>query len=173
MSTNGKTAEDVAAGDDADMAILARLDNRIDELEDRVETQQATIEHQQEAIDRLERENEELRARTDLLSLVEDSEEMDGFQRSVTLLQHLQNKAQQEAGRGRSESAAVDHDKALEALHHPGVDRTTVYSDFQRAERLVGDTDVCRYDGGRPARLILNLENGDLPTDVATKEVSA
>jgi hypothetical protein len=154
------SAED-APSDGVDVAMLARMDNRIDQLE-------ATCERQQREIDDLREENQTLKARTDLLDLVENSDEMDGMQRTVALLQHLQKKAEQDGGRGRAESAAVDADRALEVLHYPEVDRTAIYKDFERAQRLVGDGDVCWYDGGQNARLVLNLENGDVPAKFAT-----
>lgn len=156
MSTDDNTASDSFAIDQ-----LAKLDNRVDELETKTQ-------RQAEKIEDLEQQTKTLEARTDLLSLVEDSDEMDGMQRSVTLLQHLQKKAEAERKRGRSESAAIDKEGALEALHYPNIDRTTVYSDMRRCVRLVGDEEVCYYEGGNGARVVLNLENGDVPANFST-----
>lgn len=155
MSTGDPKSESFA------VSKLASLENRIEELE-------AENQKKDRQISDLERTVEALEARTDLLSLVENSDAMDGMERSIALLQHLQRKAEKEAKRGRSKSAAIDKDAAEEALHHPDIDRTTYYSDFRRCERLVGDERVCYYEGGSPARLVLNLENGDVPPKFST-----
>jgi predicted nucleic acid-binding Zn-ribbon protein len=148
------------AGKEFAVSHLAKLDNRIDELE-------AELCDRNDRIQELENRVDVLEARTDLLSLVESSDEMDGMQRSVALLQQLQRKAEQEARRGRTESAAIDRDAAEEALHHPNLDRTTYYKDMRRAVRLVDDEAVCYYEDGE-GRLVLNLEYGDVPARFET-----
>jgi len=167
-ATGASNAAQLQLGDreNVDVAMLARLDNRIDELEDGQRELREKNQDLREANKRLRGRIAELEKRTDLLDLVQQSDEMDGMQRSVALLQHLRRKAGQEGERGRTTSAAVDREAAMEALHHPTVDRTTIYDDFRRCERLVGDTDVCHYDGGQDARLVLNLENGDVPAEI-------
>lgn len=155
MSTDGEVSEKFG------VSKLAQLENRIEDLEaenDELRERNAALEERVEAVE----------ARTDLLDLVESSDEMDGMERSVALLQHLQKKAEQEERRGRMASAAVDKDAAEEALHHPDIDRTTIYSDMRRCERLVDDDDVCYYEGDPTARLVLNLEAADVKPRFST-----
>jgi predicted RNase H-like nuclease (RuvC/YqgF family) len=159
MSTDGQGQP--TNGDSFLMNKVAALDNRLDELE-------AENERKDQRIQELETELEVVKARTNLLDLVENSDEMDGMQRAVALLQHLQKKAEKEGERGRQRSAAIDKSRAEEVLHYPDIDRTTYYDIFRRCERLVGDKDVCHYDGGTGARLVLNLENGDVPAKFST-----
>lgn len=153
--------EDANTGDQYIIQEIARMKNRIEELEEESREKNQRIADLEDTVEVLE-------ARTDLLDLVEDSDEMDGMQRSVTLLQHLQKKAETEARRGRTRSAALDKSAAEEALHHPDIDRTTYYSDFRRSVRLVGDESVCYYESEPKARLVLNLENGDVPAKFST-----
>lgn len=153
---------------EATRAGLEKAHDRIDDLHD-------DLADERDARRALEAENQELReeierldARTDLLRLVEDSDDMTGEQRSVALLQHLRRAAEHERDRGRAAKASVNREEAEEALHYPDVDRTTIYDDLRRAVRLVGNEDVVTYvsDSGGESRLRLNLEAGDLPKDV-------
>ena len=146
----------------------------IDDLEEQ-------LDEEREERRRLEDENEELReeierlhARTDLLRLVENSDQMTGKQRSMTLVQHLKKQAETHRDRGREAKASVNREEAESALQYPDVDRTTLYDDMRRAERLVDNKNVLTYKSasGGGSRLRLNLDAGDLPGDVlgATKE---
>lgn len=132
--------------------------------EEREERQQLASENE-----RLREEIGELRSRTDLLKLVENSDEMGGRQRSVTLIQHLRRAAERERDRGQKAKASVNREEAESALQYPDVDRTTIYDDMRRATRLVGDEAVLWYESssGGGSRLKLNLEAGDLPATVA------
>lgn len=143
---------------------LAAYDARIDELEEQVDSKDDRIEV-------LESRVEELESRTDMLRLVEDSDQLDGEQRSAALLQHLHRKATNGSGADR---AAVTREKAEEVLHFPDIHRTTYISDMERCVDLVGDESVCWYEGrdggpSREARLILDVDGEELPGDAATK----
>lgn len=136
-----------------------KMDNLESELEaerQRRRELEAKLEEGEQWRNQIERELAELDARTDLLDLVEAADNVDGRQRSVALLQHLKRQAE-----SSNDSAAVDREAAESALHHPDVDRTTIYDDMRRAARLVGDEAVCRYDEGK-----LRLDLTALPDGV-------
>jgi len=127
----------------------------------------------EERLDSLERENKRLRervaeldARTDMLELVESTDDLDGEGRSTALLQHMQRKIA--ARPDDTCRLTVDRDTAEEALHYPDVDRTTIYDDMRRCARLVGDEDRCWYakkgTSPRPGEsvLVLHLPDGEL-----------
>ena len=143
---------------------------KISELNERVDEVESDNETLSQENHRLKQRVADLEGRTDLLRLVENSDELTGKQRSITLLQHLQKAAQNSDGNAddptSSQQASVTREQAEIALQHPDVDRTTIYTDMQRAARLVGDEDVCWYDtGGSGAQLFLDLEAGELPTE--------
>lgn len=141
----------------------------IDELQEQLQEERKERKRLEEENENLRNEIERLDARTDLLHLVESSDEMDGRQRSVALIQHLQRAAEKNRERGREAKASVNREEAEGALHHPDVDRTTIYDDMRRAVRLVGNESVLKYESssGGGSRLKLNLEAGDLPAEVA------
>ncbi|WP_226011835.1 hypothetical protein [Halomicrobium salinisoli] len=116
----------------------------------------------------LRRELERLDARTDLLELVESADSMDADQRATALVQHLQRAAERQRERGGLARASVSREEAETALHHPDVDRTTIYDDMRRAVRFVGNEDVLWYDSdtGGESRLKLDLEAGELPSGI-------
>lgn len=135
---------------------LIKLENEMGELRE-------TVEIKEDRIADLEAEVERLDSRTDMLRLVEDADQLDAKQRSATLLMHLRRKAENSDG-----TSAVNHDQAEEAMHFPEVHRTTIYSDMERCEDLVGDEDVCSYtpksEGTTDEALLrLNLNNGSIP----------
>ncbi|MFD1601084.1 hypothetical protein [Halobellus rarus] len=140
----------------------------IEDLQDQMQEIRAEQRRIQEGQTDLQASIEQIDTRTDLLRLVESSDEMSGKQRSVALIQHLRRAAMRERERGRTAKASLNREEAERALQYPAIDRTTVYTDMDRAERLVGDRDVLWYESnssGR-SRLKLNLEAGDLPTEV-------
>ena len=164
-------------------------DDRLDQLEQKIEALQGgldraweTIDDRDERIAALEEENAELReeiatfreeherldARTDLLRLVENSDQLTGKQRSVALIQNLRRAAEKQRERGKKALASVNREEAERALQHPDVDRTTIYQDMKRAARLVGNEDVLWYQSetGGESRLKLNLERGSLPGSI-------
>lgn len=118
-----------------------------------------------ERIEAVEEKIARLDARTELLDLVQSSDEMNGEQRSTALIQHLHQKAQKRRDRGERAMASVNRDEAEAALQYPDVDRTTIYRDMERAVRLVDNEAVLTYDctAGDEKRLKLNLETDELP----------
>lgn len=170
MSTTPTQTTD--ADDDNDE--LARIDENLDvafsklsQLADRVDDLEAENETLRARNKKLESRISELEGRTNLLHVIESSDEMTAEQRSATLLQHLQRDASNSdsgtANPAGGRSAAVNRKQAEIALQHPDVDRTTIYDDMKRAVRLVGDEDVCWYESDPESRLCINLEAGDLP----------
>ena len=156
---------------------IQALANKVGALEEELRDEQEarrdlqeTVDEQRETIARLKRRVAELDDRTDMLSLVEDADKADGQQRSAALIQHLVRAAERREQRGEPPRQAVDRAEAEQALHYPDVDRTTIYDDMRRAERLVGDEDVLQYSDGE---LTINLEaadGGTLPTNPGGSE---
>jgi chromosome segregation ATPase len=134
---------------------LGALEDDLQEERDRRADLEATVDEQAETISRLQQRVAELDDRTDMLSLVEDADQADGQQRSAALIQHLVRAAQRREQRDEPPRQAVDRAEAEQALHYPDVDRTAIYHDMQRAERLFGDEAVLWYDDGE---LKINLE---------------
>jgi len=147
---------------------MQALEDELDDVRDERDELRDDVHDLQEENEELREEIDRLHARTDLLNLVENSDDMTGKQRSVTLIQHLKKKAETQRDRGRDAKASVNREEAESALQYPDVDRTTLYDDMRRAERLVGNKNVLTYDSatGGDSRLKLNLEAGDLPQDV-------
>ena len=160
----------------------AKIENLISGVQsawDEIEELQSDLEEERHERQRVEEENKELKseieqldARTDLLRLVESSDEMSGKQRSVALIQNLRREAERKRDRGKEATASVTRKEAERALQHPDVDRTTIYDDMKRAVRLVGDKNVLAYDSktGGGSRLTLDLEAGEIPTSVGTPQ---
>lgn len=149
------------------------------ELESRLDAQSEGLSALWDLVDELQEENEQLRervdeldARTDLLQVVEKADDLTARQRSIVLLQHLRRAADRKRERGQPAKASVDRDEAEAALKYPDVERTTIYTDMQRAARLVGNEDVCWYESGGhgESRLKLNLEAGELPANIDEEE---
>lgn len=140
---------------------VGRLEDDLDAERERREELEAELERRDHRIDDLEQRLAEIDRRTDLLSFVQGADDADGEQRSAALLLHLKREAEQSNGR-----AAVDRDGAARALHHPDVERTTIYRDMERVARWVGNDDVCAYDDGT---LRLNLDAGALPEDALSR----
>jgi len=142
---------------------LVQYDNRIEKLEEK-------LDDRDEQIEALEDTVAELDARTDMLRLVEDSDELSAHERSTALLQHLQKQAYNSSG---DDSTRIGRDQTEKALHYPDIDRTTFITDMRRCVKLVGDEDVCWYEGrnqgnSQKSFLYLDLESGDLPNALST-----
>jgi hypothetical protein len=136
---------------------IQRLEEELEELRDENARLQAEIERES-------RRNDELDARTNLIDLVEASDDADGRQRSVALLQHCSNKLDADEDTQR---VVLDHDDADDALHYPDVERTTIYRDMDRAARFVGDEDVAHYDDGD---LTIDVRDADGVLEAAIAE---
>lgn len=131
--------------------LAAKFDREIKQRDDKIRQQSQRI--------------DELQRRTDMLRLVEQADHADGPQRSRALLQHLRRKARSDPD--EPDIASIGADSAKEALHHPNVDRTTIYSDMQRVVRLVDDRDLCWYADGE---LWLDLRQQDLSSVEAPQQ---
>lgn len=135
------------------MKDLVALEERVEELEGEVDR-----------LRRLEERVAEIDARTDMLQVVEETDQMDAEQRSITLLQHMHRKLQ----RNNDDTVQLTRDEAQQALSYPDIHRTTYYTDMRRCPDLVGDEDICWYDDRDSSpidkpRVVLDLTNGQLP----------
>lgn len=157
------TGSQPSSGDD--MALVDEVIGDIVDLESRLDALESENETKDERIAELEQKVAELDQRTDMLQLVAEADELDGKQRSVTLLQHLHRKAKADEQRGRKASAVIDRASAEEALHYPDLDRTTFYDDMRRCVRLVDNEAMCHYSGGE---LTLDLTAGELSPQFRT-----
>lgn len=152
-------------------------DDRLDDLELRVdalakkneylEQQNEWLEDElqdaQAKLNDLEQQLEAVQENTDLLQTVERAESRKPAERAAVLIRTLRRRARTSDGR-----ASLDVAGALDVLRLDPDKRTLMYSTFQKAEDLVGDTDVVWYrqeprHSDRNSRLILTLENGDVP----------
>ena len=112
------------------MSDIVTIEERLDALEERLDD-----------LDRLAGRVDELDARTDIMQLVDTTDELSGRARSLRLLQHMQRRAD----RNNLSAVTLTHEQAQEALHYPDLDRTTIYSDMRRAASLIDDDAICRY----------------------------
>jgi len=144
-------------------SLVERLMDDFVALEERVER----LEHDHEELAELRERVTELEERTDMLRLIEDSDELDGRQRSAALFQHAVEKIQ---ASDRLEQVRVDRDMAEEWLHYPNVDRTTLYSDLQRLERLAPA--LATYHDG-DGEVTIDLTDRDPETVEVSTELGA
>ena len=110
----------------------------------------------------------EVEQQTDLLSLVDEADVLRPKQKAGILIQNLHRKAKKKQQKGRKPQASLDREGAENVLQNIEQDRTTFYTDMERAARMVGaDNDVLRYES-KPSGsiLVLNLEKGQLPGSV-------
>jgi len=177
---NGEFSGASPDGDNGDdtpdlQTIAARLDahtkfmeNLKDELEDVREERDAL----RNEVEDLRQENEDLRqeienldARTDLLRLVQNSDDMPAKQRQAALIQNLKEAAERERDRSRDPKASLTPDQAEAALGHPYEDESHVYRDMKRAAEILGDEDVLWYEnaGYGKTRLKIDLTKGTVP----------
>lgn len=139
---------------------IMNLENRVDRLESEYESR---IEIQERTINNLQQRLNEIDERTDLLKVVEKADETTADQRSASLLIHLKQQAKREKQRDRAPKASMNHAEAMDALHYPeDLERTLIYSDWDRCVRWVGDEDVCWTDyQNDQKRLFLDLDGVD------------
>lgn len=142
---------------------MVHLEEQLEAVHDRLDEEREQRKNAEQRCAQLHEEIQELKARTDMLQLVEESDELDATQRSIALIQNLRQDALRKQRSERPAKASLTREQAERALHFPDLDRTTFYSDMRRAERLVGDKNVLWYDNDGDAELKLNLESGTLP----------
>lgn len=170
---------DTEAPEDPDR--LVALENRLDayerrlkQAEEELQEKDRVIAAKDERIDELDARVEALEDRTDLLDRVEKASALKPEERAAVLIQTLYAKAQRNDGK-----ASIDASGAVDALGGE-VSRTLMYGEsgvFQRAVDLVGDEDVLWYKkenraSNRNSRLLLDLDEGDLPDAVAGREIT-
>jgi len=161
-------------------AIEAR-DQRIDALEERLEELEAENNSLRDRLDEQARETEAqwaeietVQDRTDLLQFIENADQTSAAEARAAILQHMWRMVRDEEGEDRV--YAMSRSKTEEILHGPDVHRTTINSWMRdTAEQLVGNGDVCWYEGGDPgpggqeARIVLDMRGRDhaaLPEDL-------
>lgn len=159
-SADETTIQDLAVRVDALSTQLDDVREQLDEEREQRRDLERQLDERDERIADLEDEVNRLDARTDLLEIVENADQMDARQRAVTLVQHLHRAAKARERRDEPPAAAVNRNEAEEALHYPDVERTTIYRDMERAARLVGNEDVLKYADGE---LRIDLNAGTLP----------
>lgn len=178
-----------SASTDKDDVSMEELNAKLETFRDGLQSAWEAIDDLEEQLQaereerrRLEDENEELReeierldSRTDLLSLVENSDEMTAKQRRIALIQHLKKAAERERERGREAKASVNKDEAEAALQYPDISRPMFYDDLREAPKLIDNKDVLWYESksGGESRLKLNLEKGDLPGSIRGSDTEA
>lgn len=158
-----------------------RIDSRCEELETMIQQHEKRVRNtliqgddlREDVLD-LQQEVGELRSQLNLMELVENSDDLDHKQRRYVLFQHLKNLARKNQASGQGLRAAVDFEEAISALHHPEIDRTTVYNDLRKVADIAGDERVCWYESGSPgpagneARVVLDLDRAE---DVELEEL--
>lgn len=162
-------------------------DDRLGDLELRVDALAKKNEHLEQQNEWLEDELAETKARlddleqqlaavqdnTDLLQTVERAESRKPAERAAVLIRTLRRRARTSDGR-----ASLDVTGALDVLRLDPEKRTLMYSTFEKAEDLVGDTEIVWYrqeprHSDRNSRLVLTLENGDVPAVANGHELRA
>jgi len=133
------------------------LFDQLHELEQRIEAVEAENERLRERV-------ADLDAKTDIMEIVDEVDDMSGRERSIRIIQHLHRKIQ----RHEHDRAALTRPQVEECLHHPDVARSTIYSDMRRCARLIDDEELCWYAGDGAgsrdeAAIVLDLDGGELP----------
>jgi len=142
---------------DAVIEDLAALTERVEHLEDDI----AHVADLRERVQRLEE-------RTDMLRLIERVDTIDAQQRRAALWQHCVREVRQ----SRAGKIALTHDDVERVLHHPDVDRTTLYEDMRKVAAQTPE-EIATY---RPqadslsgnAELQVNLRGVDDAVDAST-----
>lgn len=164
--------------DDLDSRVNA-LESLVDSLRTKVREVESRAETAEVRVRTVEKENEELRAeldtlrdRTDLLDHVKEASALKPERRAAVLIATLHNQAQTNDG-----LAEMEVSEAQAALGG-SVDRTLMYSTFEKAVELVGDEDVLCYiresrASSANSRLKINLRKGELPDTIAGQSIKS
>ena len=145
--------------------VIQSAHSRIEDLRQELEEERELRQQAMHRVDELEERVQELDQRTDLLSLLNQQQTINGGQAQAALVQHIWQKAKRREEMGKRPTASLDREAAQEALHHPDVHRTTINKWMERAADRV-DGKILQYDGGV---LKVNLQvDGDLPTEFVT-----
>lgn len=114
-------------------------DHLMDDLVALEETVEA-LEERLDSVDELKQRVERLEERTDMLQLVDQADHADAEQRRMALIQDAIRDYEQH---GRA-AVTYNREDVDDTLHHPDVERTTLYNDMRKAAAAVPD-DVAEY----------------------------
>lgn len=144
---------------------VAELQENFEMLRNGLRDAWDTIDALESRVKDLEKENNELRSdvthldeRTNLLNLVEHTDELGPEQRSTILIQNLHKKARKRERRGDIARAEINRNAAENTLQNPDVHRSIIIDDMRRAERLVDDTDLLEYQSEPGVESVLKLD---------------
>lgn len=137
---------------------LQDLEDDLAAANERITTLERQLAEYEDRLADHDRRLDDLDAATDLLRIVEKSDDLDREQKATVLLEHCREKARSYERRGQSPVVTIDWEDAEEILHYPDQDRTTFYTDLQKAAQLIGDDRVCEYSDGE---LTLRLDGVD------------
>lgn len=151
--------------DELEMKVDALITKK-DNLEQKTEWLEDQLRAANKKIGQLQQEVSALEDDTGLLKAAEKSEARKPTKRAIVLIRTLRKRALNSDG-----YESLDAQAALDVLRLDDKKRTLMYDTFDRAVELVEDRDVLWYrneprSSEKNSRLILNLENGDVPPRV-------
>jgi len=129
--------------------------------------------HERKRRKELEQEVEKLSQDNEFVNTVQQNGANDNTRRAAICLQTLARRAR----KGANNHATMDANRCEDTLNGT-IHRTTAYRVFKKAEELVGDADVVWYQkeprgSSENSRLILDLDGGELPAQVAGFDLSS
>lgn len=154
--------------------LAKRAHKRCDELEEDMEALRAENRELRDELDAARQRLADVEERDAIADSVVDAKRLKVEERAAICLQTAANKAFKRKRRGEHPSAEIDYNTADTATG--GVlDRRQLLDALERAATLV-DSDVARFKKERRSakknsRLIVDLERGDLPTEVAGMDI--
>lgn len=149
---------------EAALSVAKRAQRQVTELRDERDDLRDRVDDE---LDAFRDDLADLEDRTEVFKHVNDVSGMDMDTRAALCVQTAYNEAQRsDANRG-----TLTVEEAYKA-QGASIDRTRYYDVFVRAETLVGDDDLCYYKKeprghDPPSRLVVDLEEGSLPSRVA------
>jgi|AntDeeMetagen285_2_1112576.scaffolds.fasta_scaffold01049_10 hypothetical protein len=128
--------------------------------------------HERKRRKELEQQVEKLSQDNEFVNTVQQNGVSDNTRRAAICLQTLARRAR----KGSSNHATMDANRCADTLNGT-IHRTTAYRIFERAEELVDDGEVVWYQkeqrsSAENSRLILDLDGGELPAQVAGFDLS-
>jgi hypothetical protein len=163
-----ETVKDLEARLDDAVFLAKRAEERVDDLEEELYEKDERIRDLEETI-------ESLQDRDRLMKHVHQNAADTPTKRAVSLIQTLNNEAVTNGQAGPAKTASVTAREAKKCLGGD-VNRSLIYPTFEKAENLVDNDAVLEYrkeDRSSPkkSRLILDLEAGQLPSEIAGFEI--
>lgn len=128
--------------------------------------------HERKRRKELEQQVEKLSQDNEFVNTVQQNGVSDNTRRAAICLQTLARRSR----KGSGNHATMDANRCADTLNGT-IHRTTAYRIFEQAEELVGDSDVVWYQkekrtASENSRLILDLDGGELPAQVAGFDLS-